>query len=476
MADKKELGLVALIAIVVSSMIGSGVDGLPQNMAAHSALGPILIAWLICGCGIFFIARTFIILSNIRPDLQSDIYMYAREGFGPFIAFIVAWGYWLMTIFSNVAFAIMIMDTLNYFLPGDFKGGNNIASIIGASILIWGFNFLVLSGMKVAGLLNTIGTFAKIIPLIIFVFILIYFLDFQQLSSNFWGNSAVNKSNDLGSLSNQTLSPFYVALWCFIGIEGAVVLSGRAKNTKDIGKATFWGFIISLVICIFISVLPFGVFTQHQLSIIPTPSTAGILKSLVGDWGEWIINIGILISILSSWLAWTIICAEIPMVAAVDQTFPKIFATKNKNESASVSLWISSFIMQIVVLLVYFSNNAWLTMLAISAITVIPAYFASTAYLFKICINKEYDKYASKGRIAALISSGIGAIFCLIMVYAIDITYVLFIPIILTLGIPLYIVSRKEEHRKFSKLDKIYLAILLLADIITLSIYFIFFH
>ncbi len=49
--------------------------------------------------------------------------MYAREGFGRFTAFNVAWGYWLMTIFSNVAFAIMVMDTLNYFLPGDFKGG-----------------------------------------------------------------------------------------------------------------------------------------------------------------------------------------------------------------------------------------------------------------------------------------------------------------------------------------------------------------
>jgi arginine:ornithine antiporter / lysine permease len=119
--------------------------------------------------------------------------------------------------------------------------------------------------MKVAGLLNTIGTFAKIIPLIIFVFILAYFLDFQQLGSDFWGNSTVNKSNDLGYLFNQIPSPFYVALWCFIGIEGAVVLSGRAKNTKNIGKATFWGFIISLVICILISVLPFGVFTQHQL-------------------------------------------------------------------------------------------------------------------------------------------------------------------------------------------------------------------
>jgi len=476
MADKKELGLVTLIAIVVSSMIGSGVDGLPQNMAAHSALGPILIAWFICGFGIFFIARTFIILSNIRPDLQSGIYMYAREGFGPFIAFIVAWGYWLMTIFSNVAFAIMIMDTLNYFMPGEFKGGNNIPSIIGASILIWGFNFLVLSGVKVAGLLNTIGTFAKIIPLIIFVFIVAYFLNFQQLGSDFWGHSAAKASNDLGSLSSQILSPFYVALWCFIGIEGAVVLSGRAKNTKDIGKATFWGFVISLVICILISVLPFGVFTQQQLSVIPTPSTAGILKSLVGDWGEWIINIGILVSILSSWLAWTIICAEIPMVAAVNKTFPKIFAKKNKNESASVSLWISSIIMQIVILLVYFAQNAWLTLLAISAITVIPAYFASTAYLFKISINKEYDRYASKGRIAALISSFIGAIFCLVMVYAINIKYVIFIPVILTLGIPLYIFSRREEHSKFSKSDKVYLAILLLADILAISVYLIFIH
>ncbi|MCT6568590.1 amino acid permease, partial [Staphylococcus aureus] len=70
----------------------------------------------------YFIARIFMVLSDIRPDLQSGIYMYAREGFGAFVAFIVAWGYWLMTIFSNVAFAIMVMDTLNYFLPGDFKG------------------------------------------------------------------------------------------------------------------------------------------------------------------------------------------------------------------------------------------------------------------------------------------------------------------------------------------------------------------
>ena len=63
--------------------------------------------------------------------------MYAREGFGRFTAFNVAWGYWLMTIFSNVAFAIMVMDTLNYFLPGDFKGGNNIPSFADMGIQLF---------------------------------------------------------------------------------------------------------------------------------------------------------------------------------------------------------------------------------------------------------------------------------------------------------------------------------------------------
>lgn len=180
----QKLGLVALIAIVVSSMIGSGVDSLPQNMAETSALGPVVIAWLVSGFGMFFIAKTFVALSDLRPDLESGVYMYAREGFGPLSAFVVAWGYWLMTIFSNVAFAVMVMDTLNYFIPGDFTGGNNITSIVGASILIWGFHTLVLSGTKTAGMINTIDTFVKLIPLVIFVGVVSYFLNHAQLTAD----------------------------------------------------------------------------------------------------------------------------------------------------------------------------------------------------------------------------------------------------------------------------------------------------
>src|SRR5690606_35243668 len=139
-------------------------------------------------------------LSDVRPDLQAGIYMYAREGFCPLVAFLVAWGYWLMTIFSNVAFAVMVMDVLNYFMPGKFTGGNNLASVIGASILIWGFHALVLSGTKLAGTINTLGTIAKMIPLVIFVGAVVYFLDYAELTHDMWGHEPAANDKPLGSI------------------------------------------------------------------------------------------------------------------------------------------------------------------------------------------------------------------------------------------------------------------------------------
>lgn len=473
-SNSQKLGLIALVSIVVSSMIGSGVDSLPQNMAAHSAVGPVVIAWLVCGFGMYFIARTFIVLSDIRPDLQAGIYMYAREGFGPFPAFISAWGYWLMTIFSNIAFAIMVMDTLDYFFPGDFTGGNNIPSLIGASLLIWAYNYLILRGVKSAGIVNLFGTVAKLIPLVAFIGILVYLLDASKLTADIWGHSPVDDHPKLGSIFSQVILPLDVALWCFIGVEGAVALSGRARKKEDVGKATLIGFIVSLVICILVSVLPFGILTQPELKQIPTPSAAGVLKAATGDWGAWMINIGVLISVLTSWVAWTMICAEVPMVAAKNKTFPKAFAKTNQKGSASVSLWVSSTIMQFVVLLVYFSTDAWLTMLGITAVTVLPAYLASAAYLLKLCLTKEYDQYAPKGRVFSLLTSLIGLFFCGFMFYASPIEYVVLTPLILSCGIPVFIWARKEQKTNeaiFTKPETIGLLVLLILDVIAIVLY-----
>lgn len=481
--QNQKLGLLALVAIVVSSMIGAGIDGLPQNMAQQSALGPVVIAWLVAGFGMFFIAKTFIILNTIRPELKDGIYMYAKEGFGPYVSFTVAWGYWLMCIFSNVAYGVMLMDAMNYFFPGDFTGGNNFASIIGATLLIWGFNFLVLSGAKDASLVNTIGTVAKLIPLVIFIFIVVYFMKVTQLNVNVWGDATTESAARLGSVYKQIMSPLDIALWCFIGIEGAVVLSGRAKKESDVGKATIWGFIISLALCILVSVLPFGVMTQYELSQVETPSTAGVLKYLTGEWGELFISFGVIISVLSAWLAWTMLCAEVPMSAAQNGTFPKLFAKQNKNKAASVALYISSALMQLALVLVYYSNDAWITLLDISSLTVLPAYLTSTLYLLKIAVTNEFSVYSQRGRWIAIISGFIGAFFCIFMFCISGLQYVAMVPLFLTAGIPVYLYTCWENKKTdkiikqggslyFSKIEYLVLFVLLCMDVISICLYY----
>jgi len=473
-----KLGLLALVAIVVGSMLGGGVFSLPQNTAATSAIGPVLIAWVIAGVGIYFIANSFRILSDLRPDLQAGVYMYAQEGFGSFIGFNVAWGYWLMTAFGNVAFAVILMDAFNEFLPGVFTDGNNLNSIICGSVLIWGYNFLVLSGLRVAGFINTIGTIAKLVPLVLFVLLLGFMINYSQLFDNFWGTTPqivtqVNNTTESVSLYSQILSPLTVALWSFIGVEGAVVLSGRAKNKKDVGKATLFGFVVALVIYVLLSILPFGLMTQAELAQVANPSTAGVLQNAVGDWGKGLMSIGLIISVLAGWLAWTILCAEIPMVAGQKGAFPRVFDKVNKNHSASVSLWVSSAIMQAAMLLVYFSNNAWSTMYNICALMVIPAYITTTLYMVKICLTGEYNKYSNKGKSLSLISGVLGALFCVLILYASQIQYVALIPILLTVGLPLFIWARKEKNDSqpiFQSKEIVYLLILFLLDILVITL------
>lgn len=435
------LGVLALAAIVVSSMIGGGIYSLPQNMASGASVGAVILSWAITGFGVYFIANTFRILSSAKPDLTSGIYMYSREGFGPYVGFTIGWSYWLCQICGNVGYAVITMDALNYFFPPYFAGGNNLASIIGGSILIWGFNFLVLRGFKQATLINTIGTVAKIVPLALFAIIVLFVFHFDKFDFNFWGE----ETKALGGLSTQIKSTMLVTLWAFIGIEGAVVLSKHANNQKTVGRATFLGYMGCLVIYVLLSVLPYGYMTQPEIAAVATPSTAGILEKIVGPWGSWLMNIGLVVSVLTSWLAWTMITAQIPQAAASDGTFPKEFATENSHGAPSVSLWVTSVMMQLFILLVYFSNNAWNTMLSITSVMVLPAYFASCAYLWKLCEDGEYPNNLYIKRSTALISGIIGSGYALWLIYAAGLKYLLMAVIFMAVGIPIYIWARKQS-------------------------------
>ena len=129
------------------------------------------------------------------------------------------------------------------------------------------------------------------------------------------------------------------------------MVSGRAKNADDVGKATIISLLVCLTLYILISLLPYGFMTQQKMAMLPNPSAAYVLEELVGKWGASVINLGVIIALLGSWLAWTLMVAEVPHVAAKGGVFPKVFAKENKHEAPYVSLLITSSCMQFTMLI-----------------------------------------------------------------------------------------------------------------------------
>ena len=218
-------------------MIGGGIYNLPQNMAADASAGAIIIAWVVTGIGIWFIANTFRILSAARPELTNGLYTYAEKGFGKLIGFFVAYGYWICNCFALVAYSVLVMATLNYFVP-DFTGGNNIPSIIGGSIITWIMYLLALRGAKSTSFLNIIGTIGKLLPVFIFILAVATVFKFSVFMEGFWGmKDGVALTLDFSNVMPQVSSTMLVTLWLFLGIEGAVVVSGKAKSQAAVRKA-----------------------------------------------------------------------------------------------------------------------------------------------------------------------------------------------------------------------------------------------
>lgn len=258
-----KLGLIALTLLVISAMVGGGVFNLPQNMAQSASLVAVVIAWVVSGLGVFFLARTFQVLADVKPELTAGIYMYSSKGFGKYAGFQIAWGYWLSSAFGNVGFGVLLMDTLNYFFPPFFKGGNTWEAVLGASVVFWIMNWLVLRGLKGASVLNVIGTIAKFVPIALFIAVVAISMKAGMWSGAFWGNVGANVADakPLGGLLDQVRGTMLVTLWVFIGIEGAVVMSDKS-DAKTVSRATLLGFVITTALYVLISVLPFGVMSQ----------------------------------------------------------------------------------------------------------------------------------------------------------------------------------------------------------------------
>lgn len=395
-----KIGLLSLTALVFSSMVGSGVFSLPQNMASVSNGTALIIAWLITGVGILFLAFSLLFLSRQYPELDGGIYNYARAGFGELVGFCSAWGYWLCTTIGIVGYVVIAFAGLGMFFDTPqnkiFGDGNTPYAILGCSIFVWLVHWLVSRGIKEAAIVNLIATVAKIVPMV--VFIIFSFIAFKLDLFHF---NLIDMSLKV-PLWQQVKDLMLITLWVFTGIEGAVVLSSRAKNRNDIGKATVLGVLLALSFYIMVTVLSYGVATRTDIAGMHNPSMATILTHLIGLPGTIVITVGLIVSVASSYLSWTLFATEIPFLASKNGAFPAVFQKTNQNNVPISSLWLTSTVVQLSLIAVYFFNKNYTQLLMISSVMILLPYFLVSAFYLKVSILKRRFPHIAIASVATI--------------------------------------------------------------------------
>ncbi|GEQ07910.1 arginine-ornithine antiporter [Staphylococcus haemolyticus] len=463
-SDTNKLGKTSLIGLVIGSMIGGGAFNIISDMGGQAGGLAIMIGWIITAIGMISLAFVFQNLTNVRPDLEGGIYSYAQAGFGDFIGFSSAWGYWFAAFLGNVAYATLLMSAVGNFFP-IFKGGNTLPSIIVASFLLWGVHFLILRGVETAAFINSIVTVAKLIPIFLVIICMIVVFNFDTFKAGFYGmTSGGTGIFSWGDTMSQVKSTMLVTVWVFTGIEGAVVFSGRAKSKKDVGTATVIGLVSVLVIYFLMTVLAQGVIQQNQIADLASPSMAQVLEHIVGHWGSVLVNIGLIISVLGAWLGWTLLAGELPFIVAKDGLFPKWFAKENKNKAPINALLITNILVQIFLISMLFTDSAYQFAFSLASSAILIPYMFSAFYQLKYTI--EHKGHATVKQWAIGIIASIYAIW---LVYAAGIDYLLLTMLLYIPGLFVYRFVQRNNHKPLTKGDYILFAVIIILAIIGIT-------
>ncbi len=441
MQNGQKIGLTMLTAIVFSSMVGAGIFSLPQNMAEVAGADAIITAWLITGVGILFLAGCFLHLSRLKPELDGGIYTYAKTGFGDLAGFFSAWGYWLCATIGVVGYLVVAFAALGSFIDTPdslvFGEGNTLWALIGESAILWLVHYLVLRGVKQAAFINLLATLAKSLPLIAFIVFAYYAFDMQTFVADRAGET-LNVP-----FMEQVKGTMLITLWVFTGIEGAIVLSQRAKKRSDIGRATYIGVIFALVLYIAITLLSLGVMSRMDVAALSNPSMAGIMAQMTGSVGKWVISIGLIVSVLASYLSWILYSAEVPFTAAKYNAFPRIFTKQNEQGTPTASLMLTSLTVQFCLLMIFWTGEGYNTLVIISTSMILIPYFLVGAYLVKVSFAQS-ERWSIK-------AIGLGAsVYGVWLIYAAGVENLLLSLLLYIPGLAIYYYSRYQARQQLT--------------------------
>jgi basic amino acid/polyamine antiporter, APA family len=366
----RRFGVGTASALVAGSVIGTGVFALPSALAVF---GPIsLVAFVLVTIGAVALALAFRGLAARLPGAGGP-YVYARDAFGEFAGFLIAWSYWITAWAGNAAIVVAWVGYVEVF----WNTGHEVGwSVVIALTGLWLPALVNLAGLRSIAAFEVVTTVLKFIPLLFMATVGLLFID----GANF-GDFNVSGTSWVGAIS----AAGAIALFSYLGIETASVAAGRVRDPeRNVGRATVLGTLACAAVYLLGTVTVFGTVAHDDLVGSTAPFSDSADAIFGGQWAGATVAVAAIISGFGALVGWTLIVAEMPRAAARDGLFPARFATQSRAGVPAFGIVVSTLLASGLTVVSFTSfEQVFITVVLLSVLTsVIPYLLSAAAQLY----------------------------------------------------------------------------------------------
>jgi APA family basic amino acid/polyamine antiporter len=417
----KPLGLWMATALVVGSMIGSGVFLLPATLAPYGAAS--LIGWGIALCGSLMLAATFAKLAVHWPCTGGP-YAYVRRSFGDAAGFGIAWSYWI-SIWSGMAgIAVAFAGSMGAIFPA--LTASPVRAAACALVALWTCTIVNIIGLRQAGRLQVLVTALKLLPLLLFGIVALWFVDAGHYVP----------FNPSGKTVPQVAQATVIlTMWALCGLEVATVPAGAIRDAeRTIPRATVLGTLLAGVATILACTVVIGLVPTGVLE----DSGAPMAEAARRVWGPGTaLGIAALaaVSTFGAINGWMLVCAQVSLAAAEDGLFPRRFARVDRNGTPAFGVIVGSVLATVLVIASYSRSLVQLFtfILLLSTSAILLPYAASSAAWLR-----------SGGRNGGRIVASLALVYSIYALFGAGAEALLWGAVLLLAGLPVYFWMRRR--------------------------------
>jgi APA family basic amino acid/polyamine antiporter len=435
---KNKLGLYTATSLVIGNMIGAGVFLLPSAMASFGGIS--LLGWIFSAAGALFIAYMFSETSKLLPNMDGGPYSYTRQGFGDFMGFLMAWGYWISIWCASAAIAVSLVSAVSTFFP--VLSSSALAAVITALGAIWLLTWVNNLGVKVGGEVQLVTTILKLLPLVFVSVVGVFFIRWENFSP--FNRSGVSTIQAITTTAT-------MALYAYLGVECATIPAGSIENPeKNVPRATILGTVITALVYIFGSMSIMGILssTDLQRSVTPYSDAAAVIA---GPRARYWMSAGIAMASFGALNGWILMQGQITYAVAKDKLFPPFFERQNKRGAPAASLILSSVFISVIMMMNYtrgLVEQFKFVMLLSTLCSLLPFLFVSAGYV--IIVMKRQPPSSIVGWLRVLVPAAFAFVFSLLAVIGAGEDIVFWGFVLLLAGVPFYVWNmwRREALRE----------------------------